>query len=162
MIGFDVLSRRIGVLALVVGAAAAAWYGAEGLTLAHYDARAHLVVARRILDALTSRRVYLSKIIVVDEETDVFNMTEVTHALATRCHPARGIQHTVYEGRAQTLTPYYNRAERATRTGATAVFDATWPPDLAPEDTPVPATFHGAYPADLRERVLADWRTYGF
>lgn len=53
MIGFDVLSRRIGALAVLAGLAAAAVYGQAGLTLAHYDARAHLVVARRILDSIT-------------------------------------------------------------------------------------------------------------
>ena len=35
------------------GAAAAVHYYQLGLTLAHYDARAHLVVARRIFDSLT-------------------------------------------------------------------------------------------------------------
>lgn len=39
--------------ALVWGAAAAAYYAAQDLTLSHYDAKAHLVVARRIIDSLT-------------------------------------------------------------------------------------------------------------
>ena len=38
---------------LVAGSLAAVHYSRLGLTLAHYDARAHLVVARRILDSLT-------------------------------------------------------------------------------------------------------------
>ena len=37
----------------MVGAAAAIHYANLGLTLTHYDARAHLVVARRIFDSLT-------------------------------------------------------------------------------------------------------------
>ncbi|HXW04635.1 MAG TPA: hypothetical protein VD833_05335 [Vicinamibacterales bacterium] len=37
---------------LLVGSAAAYYYAAAGLALAHFDARAHLVVARRILDSL--------------------------------------------------------------------------------------------------------------
>jgi hypothetical protein len=37
----------------VAGVAAAAYYASLGLTLAHYDAKAHLVVSRRILDSLT-------------------------------------------------------------------------------------------------------------
>src|SRR5690606_38317966 len=53
VIGFDVLSRRIGALATLRGLMAAAVYWQAGLTLAHYDARAHLVVARRILDSIT-------------------------------------------------------------------------------------------------------------
>jgi hypothetical protein len=35
------------------GAGAAVYYAALGLTLSHYDARAHIVVARRIADSLT-------------------------------------------------------------------------------------------------------------
>ena len=37
----------------IAGAAAALHYHRLGLTLAHYDARAHLVVARRVFDSLT-------------------------------------------------------------------------------------------------------------
>ncbi len=36
-----------------MGAAAALFYYVQGLTLSHYDAKAHLVVARRVLDSLT-------------------------------------------------------------------------------------------------------------
>lgn len=119
-------------------------------------------VAKDVLNALTARRVYLSKIIVVDEDIDVFNMSQVIHALATKCHPGRGIQLTTYEGRAQTLTPYYSKEERARRAGATAVFDATWPPELPREETPVSTTFEGTYPKELKDRVLANWKAYGF
>jgi hypothetical protein len=49
--------RRVFLIALalsaVVGAAAALYYAALDLTLSHYDARAHLVVARRVIDSLT-------------------------------------------------------------------------------------------------------------
>ena len=55
MIGF--LRRQsaaaIGVAAALAGAAAAFYYADAGLTISHFDARAHLVVARRILDSLT-------------------------------------------------------------------------------------------------------------
>lgn len=51
------LSRRgplaIAALVFIAGAAAALHYHAIGLSLAHYDARAHLVVARRVFDSLT-------------------------------------------------------------------------------------------------------------
>lgn len=44
---------RLGALALAWGAAAALFYWHLDLTLSHYDAKGHLVVARRILDGLT-------------------------------------------------------------------------------------------------------------
>jgi len=50
---FDPLSRALGVVAALLGTVAAAVYWSAGLSLSHYDAKAHLVVARRILDSLT-------------------------------------------------------------------------------------------------------------
>jgi len=44
---------RFAAAALACGAAVAWWYARAGLTLSHYDAKAHLVVARRIADSLT-------------------------------------------------------------------------------------------------------------
>src|SRR5436190_2729147 len=54
----NVISRRSIQCALAVaaaiGGAGAAWhYHQLGLTLTHYDARGHLVVARRIADSIT-------------------------------------------------------------------------------------------------------------
>jgi hypothetical protein len=40
-------------MAALAGAVAAVLYGRAGLALSHYDAKAHLVVARRILDSIT-------------------------------------------------------------------------------------------------------------
>ncbi len=45
-------ARLIALATLLVGSAAAIYYSRAGLALSHYDARAHLVVARRILDSL--------------------------------------------------------------------------------------------------------------
>ena len=44
--------RTAAALALVIGVTAAAVYWAQDLTLSHYDAKAHLVVARRITDSV--------------------------------------------------------------------------------------------------------------
>jgi hypothetical protein len=50
---FDSLSRLLGLLAAILGTYGAAVYWRAGLSLSHYDAKAHLVVARRIFDSLT-------------------------------------------------------------------------------------------------------------
>lgn len=49
----EAFARALGVLGLIFGAIAAGVYAQADLTLSHYDARAHLVVARRVLDSLT-------------------------------------------------------------------------------------------------------------
>ena len=48
-----VWAAGLGAAALALGTGAAWWYARAGLTLSHYDAKAHLVVARRIADSLT-------------------------------------------------------------------------------------------------------------
>ena len=53
MPSFDRLSRALGVLAAILGTFAASVYWRAGLSLSHYDAKAHLVVSRRIFDSLT-------------------------------------------------------------------------------------------------------------
>jgi hypothetical protein len=49
----DRFSKLLSALGLLLGAAVALIYYQRGLTLSHYDAKAHLVVARRVLDSLT-------------------------------------------------------------------------------------------------------------
>lgn len=53
MPSFDSLSRVLGLLAAILGTYGASVYWRAGLSLSHYDAKAHLVVARRALDSLT-------------------------------------------------------------------------------------------------------------
>ncbi len=43
----------VGAAAVVVGTIVAMYYARLGLTLSHYDARGHLIVARRVLDSIT-------------------------------------------------------------------------------------------------------------
>src|SRR5262245_6546553 len=46
-------ARYVFVIAVCVGAVAAWHYARAGLALSHYDARSHLVVARRVVDSMT-------------------------------------------------------------------------------------------------------------
>lgn len=123
--------------------------------------RGGATVAQKIVDVLTVRRALISKVIVVDEDVDVFNVPAVLHAFATKCHPARGIHVARYEGKANTLTPAYTQAERATRSGASVAFDSTWPPEWTADATPVRATLDSMYSDDVQRRVLARWESLG-
>jgi hypothetical protein len=49
----DWTPRVAALLAIVLGTYAAWFYARAGLTLSHYDAKAHLVIARRVIDSLT-------------------------------------------------------------------------------------------------------------
>jgi len=118
-------------------------------------------VAQKIVNVLTVRRALISKVIVVDEDVDVFNVSAVLHAFATKCHPGRGIHVARYEGKANTLTPAYTQEERVTRTGASVALDSTWPPEWSADATPVRATLDSMYSPDVQRRVLERWRSLG-
>lgn len=118
-------------------------------------------VAKRIVEVLTQRRALMSKIMVVDDDIDVFNIPAVLHAFATKCHPARGTHIHTYEGRANALTPAYSQEERAARLGASVAFDVTWPPEWPRETTPIRATLDQMYSPDMQERVLRRWNALG-
>jgi 4-hydroxy-3-polyprenylbenzoate decarboxylase len=102
-------------------------------------------------------------VIIVDEAVDVFNLDEVFYALATKCHPLRGIE--VHER--EMLNPLMNYwsspQEREARREGWVLFDCTWPPDW-PRDSYVPQrmSFGEAYPQGIREKVIKEWKNYGF
>jgi len=118
-------------------------------------------VARKVLDYFTLRRVMTNKHIVVDEDVDVFNMAEVLHAFATRCHPGKGIFLEHYEGRANSLTPFYSPEERSRLKGVSVVFDSTWPPAWPEEIVPIKASFKTIYSPEVQEKVEKNWESYG-
>jgi len=101
-------------------------------------------------------------IIVVDADVDPFNMNEVIHALATKCHPSRGV---IIRDREPgiPLTPFLSREERKWGYGARVIFDCTWPVDWSREtETPPRASFQEDFPDIIKEKVLKNWATYGF
>ncbi len=90
-------------------------------------------------------------------------MKQVTHALAVKCHPLRGILlDEVPAGKANPLTPCYSHQEREHMQGAFAVFDATWPPEWPKETLPIKSSFSDIYPQELKDKVLKNWKAYGF
>ncbi len=114
-----------------------------------------------MLDYFTARRVMTNKHIVVDEDVDVFNMSEVLHAFATKCHPGRGILYEWYEGRGNALTPFYSLEERKRLKGVSVVFDSTWPPEWPEEIIPLKASFKTIYSPETQKKVIKNWEKYG-
>lgn len=119
--------------------------------------------ANKILDALTVRRADWSKIIMVDEDVDIFDIGQVLHALSVKCHPVRGIiVREIEAGKAHSLTPCYSPEERRDLRGAIALFDCTWPPEWPLEThVPIKNSFDCIYSEEIKSKVLKNWRKYG-
>jgi 4-hydroxy-3-polyprenylbenzoate decarboxylase len=100
-------------------------------------------------------------VIVVDDTVDIYNWNEVMHALCTRCHPQRGIH--VWEGVGTPLYPFLSLEERQKSLGPKVLFDCTFPlwwDELA--EKPRLVSFRTVYPKEIQEKVLANWKNYGF
>ncbi len=120
-------------------------------------------VAQQIGEVLTARRAGLSKIFVVDRDVDIYNLGEVAHAFATKCHPRRGIIVIDTDGKANPASPFYSVEERKGLKGATVVFDCTWPLEWSKEkEVPFKSSFAEIYPEELQGKVVKNWRSYGF
>ncbi len=120
-------------------------------------------VAKQVGAILTSRRADVNKIIVVDQDVDPFDYGQVTHALATKCHPKRGIfVNEIEAGKANVITPCYSAEERRAYKGAIAIFDCTWPLEWPREDIPMKSSFEVMYPEWLKQKVLTSWEALGF
>ncbi|MBI4186589.1 MAG: UbiD family decarboxylase [Chloroflexi bacterium] len=117
---------------------------------------AHVLWASRAGFALTY-------IIIVEDDVDPFNMGEVFHALATKCHPYKGIVR-LEHATALSYEPWADHHERQYRIGARTYFDCTWPLDWGPADMPIKASFNNpkVYPPEVQEKALAKWHKYGY
>ncbi|MBW1721581.1 MAG: phenylphosphate carboxylase subunit alpha [Deltaproteobacteria bacterium] len=100
-------------------------------------------------------------VIVVDHETDIYSKDEVIHALSTKCHPIRGI-HKYDQAPGTPLNPYASPEERKWSRGAKVLFDCTFPLDWPKSDLPIKVAFNTVYPREIQERVLSNWKNYGF
>jgi len=103
----------------------------------------------------------IAYLIVVDDDVDPSNMAQVLHAVATKCHPYRGIvrlEHTIRPG----FAPWANRHERQYGLGARVYFDCLWPLDWDPSDVPTKVSFSNIYPLDVQQKALTKLQKYGY
>ena len=118
-------------------------------------------IAQAVGNAIGHRRAWITKIIVVDEDVDVFDMRQVIHAFSVKCHSTRGIFLKDTPGTGNPFSPSYDAEEKKNLTGAVAVFDCTWPPDWPKNQIPVKASFEDIYPPEIKNKVLTNWEEYG-
>ncbi len=117
-------------------------------------------IATRIGHLLMAGRIphYL---VVVDGDTCVYDSEEVLHAIAAGCHPERGITHFNHE-MGSPLVPFYSTREKELGIGAKAVLDCTFPVEWDRGSTPRKMNFAKGYPEEVREKVMKNWKKYGF
>jgi len=100
-------------------------------------------------------------VVVVDDQTDIYDYNEVIHALCTKCHPKRGIR-VEEHGVGTPLNPFASPEERIFGRAPKVIFDCIFPPEWPKSALPMKVSFNNVYPKEIQEKVLANWRKYGF
>lgn len=103
-----------------------------------------------------------SYVVIVNDDIDVTDMTQVVWAICTRCHPDRGISKlTGLPG--HVMNPALSTEERELGIGgASVLLDCTWPFHWKPEDISQVTSFQASWPPEVQSRVLQSWSQYGF
>ncbi|EFK07621.1 putative phenylphosphate carboxylase, alpha subunit [delta proteobacterium NaphS2] len=126
--------------------------------------RAYSGVANHVANAVWGSKLgYLVPfVIVVDEDVDVFNLGEVMHSIVQKCHPVRGV-HSRPNTPGHGLYPFLNFQERLWGNAANLLLDCTWPVGWDPNiEIPPKASFGNVYPKDIQDKVVKNWKKYGF
>lgn len=101
-------------------------------------------------------------VIVLEDDVDPRNLSHVLHAIATKCHPWRGITK-MEHARATQLYPFLSLYERRHRLGSHVYFDCTWPVDWDPAiAVPPRSSFDNIYSRETQQHVLKNWKKYGY
>jgi 4-hydroxy-3-polyprenylbenzoate decarboxylase len=122
-------------------------------------------IATQIGMAIFSSRMgnlWMHQVIVVDADVDAYDMKQVIHSVATKCHPTRGIR-VIDNAPSNPLAPYLSLYERTWSKGGKVIFDCTWPLDWHREiEVPFKSGFNTIYSEEIQKKVLDNWKKYGF
>jgi len=102
----------------------------------------------------------VAKMMVINDDIDPTNLQELVWGFATRCHPGEGeivLRHQILSP----LIGFGTKSERHTLDGPKSVYNCLRPEDYGSE-MQKRSSFRYAYPKELQEKVIANWRSYGF
>ena len=94
-------------------------------------------------------------VIVVDDDVDPADLSQVFHAICTKCAPQDDI-HIQRNTMASPLTPFVRRSAHKEDGfgGSNVLLDCTWPYDWSAEETPIREAFDATYTDEVRESAL--------
>jgi UbiD family decarboxylase len=117
---------------------------------------------RHIGDAVFHSKagVSIPKIIVLHDDVDPTNLSELVWAFATRCHPSLG---SLFFNKEDTspLVAFLRSSEKTGGTTAKVVYNCLQPDEWG-DKLPARSSFRHCYPTEIVDRVLANWKHYGF
>jgi 4-hydroxy-3-polyprenylbenzoate decarboxylase len=103
---------------------------------------------------------FVPKVLLMDDDVDPENLEELVWAFATRNHPGRG-EHLFHDERMLPLVAFLDEEERRVARGTKVIYNCLVP-EGPPEQRARRSSFRYLWPAEIQQRVIANWRRYGF
>jgi 4-hydroxy-3-polyprenylbenzoate decarboxylase len=103
----------------------------------------------------------VAKMLLVENDIDISNISEVVWAFASRAHPSHG--EIAFRNEAQNALPVFlDPDEKHTFRTVKVIHNALLADRFPPEQRPKRSDLSNGWPADVRERVLRKWTSYGY
>jgi 4-hydroxy-3-polyprenylbenzoate decarboxylase len=103
---------------------------------------------------------YIPKVILLDDDIEPSNLEEVVWAFATRNHPEHG-QVLFRDQSVLPLVAFLTAEERQAARGTKVIYNCLCD-ESATEHAPRRSSFRYAWPAEIQQKVIANWNRYGF
>jgi hypothetical protein len=98
---------------------------------------------------------------VFNDDIDLSNTRELVWAFATRNHPGPSGESVFDHASTNALVAFLRDEEKMSGATTKVVYNCL-PPDEWGGRLPKRSSFTGSYPAQLQQRILSDWKEYGF
>lgn len=102
----------------------------------------------------------MPKVILVANDIDITDIGQVVWAMATRYRPGEN-EHCFPQAPGIPMVPYLTSEEAAAGRGGKSVTSCLQPENFRGTARGTTASFRTSYPAELQQRVLANWAAYG-
>jgi 4-hydroxy-3-polyprenylbenzoate decarboxylase len=103
----------------------------------------------------------IPKLILVGNDIDIVDIDQVVWALATRSHPAR--DHFIFpDVREFPMVPYLTEEDKAHGSGGKVIINCLFPEQFSGVTRAGTASYRHSYPEQVRAKVEANWKQYGF
>jgi 4-hydroxy-3-polyprenylbenzoate decarboxylase len=131
------------------------WYEETGLNSKE--------LANRIGEVIFSSKAGfgVAKIVLIEHDIDVTNPEEVIWAFASRAHPSHG--EVYFSEKAQNILPVFlEQTEKQSSKATKVIYNCLLADRFDIDKRPIRSDFTYSWPADLREKILRNWRLYGY
>ena len=120
-------------------------------------------LAQRIGDATFAGKAAFDvpKILLVEDDIDITDLSEVVWAFATRAHPEHGEVH-FPNLPTQQLSVYLSQEEAHSYRSGKVIYNCLLADRFTKEERPVKGSFENGWPPEIQRRVLENWARYGY